>query len=83
MTWTCEGASVCDRWGRPYVFLQTTQAIAAGAEGLVDYGDRYWAEWKQEFGDVSAQSKLCSAASAALVLLRGSCTAHHPISLLE
>ena len=74
--------TVCDRWGRPYVFLQATQAIAAGTECLVDYGDRYWAEWKRDLGSLSVQSKLHTAASAALVLLRGSCTAH-PICLPE
>ena len=72
--------TVCDRWGRPSVFLQATRAIAAGAECLADYGDRYWAEWKEELGGLSAQSRLYRAASAALVLLRGSCTAH-PICL--
>jgi hypothetical protein len=73
--------TVCDRWGRPYVFMQATRAIAAGAECLVDYGDRYWAKWRGDLGGLSQQSKLCRAASAALVLLRGSCAAH-PICLL-
>ena len=71
---------MCDHCSRPYVFLQATRAIAAGAECLLDYGDRYWAQWTEELGSLSAQSKLCRAASAALVLLRGSCTAH-PICL--
>ena len=60
--------------------MQATRRIAAGEEGRIDYGDAYWATWRERLGGLSRQSRLCRAVSAALVVLRGSCAAH-PISV--